>query len=249
MAGDSIPGVPGGLRAAWIALSLCAATATGACKAPPLVEGNVPASTISSDFDWNAYALGTGDIVSLVVFGHPELSTPERGERIDLQGALTLPLVGAIRVAEMTIEEARLAVRDRIAKYVVDPSVTLSVVEYGSRRVYVFGQVVAPGDQVLDRPVTALQALSRAGGFAPGADRRTVALMRSRGDELEVHYFNAATPGIDGLVAVEPGDMIFVRQSGAGKFSEQILPYLAGASPVIGTFTNLFLITEALGDD
>jgi protein involved in polysaccharide export with SLBB domain len=252
MAGDPRP--PRGRarrgRRAAFALGLVAATLlAAACEAPPLVEGNVPRSTLSSDFDWDAYALGAGDVVSVVVFGHPELSTPERGERVDLQGSLQLPLVGGVPVADLTTEEARLAVRDRLAEFVVDPSVTLSVVEYGSRRVYVLGQVQAPGEQVLDRPITALQALSRAGGFAAGADREIVALMRSRGAELEVHYFNAATPGVDGLVAVEPGDMIFVRQSGAGKFSEQVLPYLQGSAPVIGTFTNLFLIAEAFGDD
>lgn len=222
---------------------------TSGCKAPPLVEGNVPPQTISSEFDWDAYALGTGDVLSVIVFGHPEFSTLERGERVDLSGSINLPLVGAVPVANKTVEEARLSVRDALAEYVNDPAVTLSVVQYGSRSVYVFGQVNAPGAQVLDRPINALQALSLAGGFSNGADRAKIALMRSRGEELEVHYFNAATPGVDGLVAVEPGDFIFVRQSGAGKFSEQILPYLAGAAPVIGTITNLFLVAEALDDE
>ena len=231
------------------AVPLLALTIAAGCSAPPLVEGNVPPQTISSEFDWDAYSLGTGDVLSVVVFGHPEFSTLERGERVDLSGAIQLPLIGSIPVADKTVEEARVAVRDALSEYVDEPSVTVSVVQYGSRSVYVFGQVIAPGAQVLDRPINALQALSLAGGFANGADRAKIALMRSRGEELEVHYFNAATPGVDGLVAVEPGDFIFVRQSGAGKFSEQILPYLAGAAPVIGTITNLFLVAEALDDE
>lgn len=244
MAGDkTAPPRRGGPRA-WLVL----AAAVAGCKAPPLVEGNVPNSTITTELDWDSYALGAGDVVSVVVFRHPEFSTPERGERIDVLGNVSLPLVGAVKIADLTTEEARLALRDRLAEFLVEPAVSVSVVEYGARRVYVFGEVGAPGPYPLDRPLNALQALSLGGGFREGADREKVALMRSDGDRLEVHFFDAATPGLDGLVAVQPGDFLFVRQSGAGTFREQVVPYATTLAPIVGSITNLLVISDALND-
>ena len=216
------------------------------CSAAPLVEGNVPANSISTNFDWDAYGLGAGDIVAVTVFGHPEFSTPERGERIDLRGNISLPLIGSVKIDGHTTEVAQQTITQAMAEFVVEPSVTVSVVQYGSRQVYLFGQVELPGAYTLDRPVNALQALSLGRGFRPGADRETIALMRTSGSDIEVHYFNAATPNVDGLVAVQPGDYIFVRQSGTGTFREEVLPYLTGAAPVIGSITNLLVISQAL---
>ncbi len=236
-------------RQAWLlygGLAVC--TAISACKAPPLVEGTVPPSTIVSDLDWGAYTLGAGDVVSVVVFRHPEFSTPERGERIDGVGSVSLPLVGPVSVGGATTDEARTVIAERLAEYLVDPAVSVSVVSYGARRIYVFGEVGSPGAFPLDRPINALQALSLGGGFREGADREKVALLRASNDDLEVHYFNAATPGRDGLVAVQPGDFLFVRQTGAGTFREQVVPYAATLAPIIGSLTNLLVISDALDD-
>lgn len=237
-----------GRGAAGVAAALAAVLASHGCKAPPLAQGNVPPSTIAAQFDWTAYTLGPGDLLAIAVFRHPEFSTPERGERVDPRGEVTLPLVGAVRVADLTPDEARAAIAERLAAYVVEPSVAVSVIEYGARRVYVFGQVATPGGFPLDRPLNALQALSLGGGFREGADREQVALVRADGDRMEVHVFDAATPGADGLVAVQPGDFIFVRQSGAGTFREQVLPYVQGLAPIVGSVTNLFVVGEALDD-
>jgi len=226
----------------------CFVLALAGCKAPPLVEGTVPENSISTNFDWNAYGLGSGDLIAVTVFNHPEFSTPERGERVDLRGNISLPLIGPVHVDGKSTREASTLITDALGEYLVEPAVTVSIVEYGSRRVYVFGQVDVPGSYALDRPINALQALTLAQGFRVGADRETVALMRASGNDLEVHYFNAETPGVDGLVAIQPGDFIFVRHSGAGTFREQILPYLSGTAPVIGSLTNLLVISEALND-
>ena len=219
-----------------------------ACKAPPLVQGTVQQNTITTTFDWDAYALGAGDVIAINVFKHPEFSTPERGERVDLRGTISLPLIGPVKIDGQSAEGARALITEALSEYLVDPAVTVSIIEYGSQRVYIFGQVDVPGSYALDRPINALQALTLGQGFRVGADRETVALMRASGNDLEVHYFNAETPGVDGLVAVQPGDFIFVRESGSGRFREQVLPYIAGAAPIIGAFTNLAVISDALDD-
>lgn len=230
------------------ATALGALLALSACKAPPPVEGTIPPGSITTDLDWSAYTLGPGDVVSVTVFRHPEFSTPERGTLVDAQGNVALPLVGPVAIGDLTAPEAGLAVETALAEYLVEPSATVTVVEYGSRRVYVLGQVSTPGAYPLDRPLNALQALSLGGGFRPGADRAQVALMRTRDEDLEVHFFNASTPGVDGLVGVQPGDLLFVRMTGAGTFDEQFVPYVQGFAPILGAVTNFFVIGDALDD-
>jgi len=63
-----------------------------------------------------------------------------------------------------------------------------------------------------------------------------------------VHVFDAATPDAGGLVAVRPDDFVFVRQSGAGSFREQILPYLQGVQPVLNSLVNLGLVANAINN-
>jgi len=241
---------PARRRAPAAALLVCAGAALAAgCKAPPLPEAEVETTTISDVVDWDVYSLGSGDVVRVVVFDHPEFSTPPEGELIDFQGCLSLPLLGPVELGGLTTAAARLRVEERLAEYLRDPAVSLSVVEYGARRVYVLGEVTHAGSYPLDRPMNALQALSLSGGFKPNADRENVALMRTSTGELEVHVFDGATPGRDGMVAIQPDDVLFVRLSGTGSFREAVLPYLQGMTPVIGSLTNLLVIADALEDD
>ncbi len=227
---------------------LLIATSPIACKAPPLVEGTIPPESFSSQVEWDRYSLGPGDVVRVSVFQHPEFSTSDIGQRIDGQGNLSLPLIGPIPIGGLQQEQARALIQQELATYIQEPSANLSVIDYGARRVYVFGQVRDPGSFILDRPINALQALTLAGGFMPGADREQVALMRASSGEFEVAFFNAQTPDTNGLVGVLPDDFLFVRQSGAGRFSDQALPVLQALAPVIGAMTNALVVADALDD-
>ena len=239
-------------RATWIGW-LCALVTLGVsgCKNPPLPQPTMPDDRLSVGHDVGTDAflvLGPNDLVRVSVYGHPELSTPETGTRVDFEGRLSLPLVGAVEISGLSSRAAASEIEGRLARYVREPSVALSVVEYTSRRVYVFGDVKAPGPFVLDRPLNALQALGLAGGFTPGADRQNVCLLRTEGQFVEVHVFNVEVPDANALVAVRPDDFLFVRQTGAGAFREQVLPILQGVQPGLSSLINLGLVADAIND-
>ena len=221
-----------------------------ACKARPLPQGLVPpeGASISRDFDRESLALGPNDVVRVHVFGHPELSTPETGARLDFEGNLSLPLIGFVSLEGLKPQEAAARLHGRFAEFVKEPDVTLSVVEFSSRRFYVFGEVANPGAYVLDRPINALAAITLAGGPDDGADRENVCLLRQVDEFVAVHLFNVATPDSEGLVAVQPGDFIFVRQSGSGRFREQVLPVLQGIAPTMTSLVNLGLVAATIND-
>ena len=221
----------------------------GACrwaKAPPLSEGNVP-STVA-EAPPAAVRLGPGDRVSVLVFQHPESSTGEAGALLDPEGRIDLPPLGPVRLAGLTLDEARAFLHQEFARYLRAPIVTFNVIEARARRVYVYGEVERPGAYPLDRPLTALQALSLAGAFRPGADRQKVALLRGDRDALQVYFFDGATPGTDGLVSVQPDDFLFVRLSGAGTFRDQLLPIVQTLVPPITGFASLLVVADRLSD-
>jgi len=230
------------------ALLLAVSALVAACQsAPPLAHGNVETSTVAEAAP-APFRLSAGDRVFVGVFAHPENSTPETGVLLDPDGRLDLPLVGPVPLAGLDLEGARERVRAELARYVREPRVTLSLVEERGRRFYLFGEVENTGAYPLDRPLNALQALSLGGGFQPGADRKQVALLRGTKEHLEVYFFDGATPGTDGLVAVQPDDLIFVRLSGAGTFRDQILPIVQTLVPPLTAAASLIVVADSLND-
>jgi len=228
------------MRLATLAVSCLAL----ACHAPPLAVGNVESRVAEAVAPRTE--LGPGDRISVVVFLHPENSTPAEGAVIDPEGRLDLPLLGPVRLAGATPDEARAYLTEQLARYLKEPQVSVNLVVPASRRVYVFGEMERPGPYPLDRPLTALQALSLAGGFRPGADREKVALLRGTGQALQVYFFNGATPGTDGLVMVQPDDFLFVRLSGAGTYRDQMLPVVQSLMPPITGFASLLVVADQL---
>ena len=229
-----------------LALVASCTVLAGACTAPPLAVGTVESRV--ADALPPPIELGPGDRLSVQVFLHPESSTPPEGAVIDVEGKLDLPLVGPVVLAGMTPDEARAFLAAELGRFLREPQVVLNVLELASRRVYVFGEMERPGAYPLDRPLTALQALSLAGGFRPGADRHQVALLRGSPDELQVYFFDGATPGSDGLVLVQPDDFLFVRLSGAGTYRDQMLPIVQSLVPPITGFGSLLLVADKLNE-
>ncbi|WP_233272646.1 polysaccharide biosynthesis/export family protein [Paraburkholderia acidisoli] len=148
------------------------------------------------------YQIGPGDILSIVVWDHPELNMPSMGNvtqtdqqsgstsvssgyTVDTNGFIQYAYIGPLKVEGMSEMGVRDVLADKLAKYVRQPQVTVRIVTYRSKRVYLDGEVKTPGVEVLnDRPMTLPEAINRAGGFTSTADRSQVAV--TRGDSTVV---------------------------------------------------------------
>jgi polysaccharide biosynthesis/export protein len=141
------------------------------------------------------YTLGPGDILSIVVWDHPELNMPgaaatngpeatgtdsvTSGYTVDAGGMIQYAYIGPFKVAGFTEMEARDALAQKLSRYVRQPQLTLRIEAYRSKRVYMDGAVKTPGVLALnDMPMTLPEAINRAGGFTPLADRSKVAITR-----------------------------------------------------------------------
>ncbi len=117
------------------------------------------------------YSVGPGDVLKIAVFDVPEL---DRTARVAESGEITLPLVGSVAVAGLTVQ----GVHDRLAallghRFVVDPQVDVRVETYASQRVAVMGRVEKPGIYPLSRSASRIVDLvGQAGGLSAQAARR-----------------------------------------------------------------------------
>jgi polysaccharide export outer membrane protein len=229
---------------------LLVAAALAGCASAPLIESTASVQTISTEPDPRAFSLGPNDVLSVSVYGYPELSTPRVGtyvgSRIGPDGELSLPLVGAVQVGGMRLDEAREAVTAAFRPYVTDPRVDLSVVEWSARRFYLYGEVRNPGAYPMDRPLTAYQGLALGGGYQRNARSDEIVLLRGAPEALEVYVIDGRTPDPSGMIALRPDDFLFVRKSGAGNFADEVLPVLTGISSSLGSLATILLIEDRL---
>ena len=139
-------------------------------------EGTVPASDPSEYVEPSL--LKTGDELSIKVFRATEFNSVVR---IDSDGTFRFPLCGEIPAAGKTAKEVAMILTERIANKVANPFVEVNVVNWGPRTVNILGEVARSG-LALELPtnsiMTALQAISTAGGFTPSADLTKVVVQR-----------------------------------------------------------------------
>ncbi|WP_319022833.1 polysaccharide export protein [Salinicola avicenniae] len=143
------------------------------------------------------YRIGVGDVLSIIVYDHPELTIPagserpteESGNTVYSDGSIFYPYVGRIQVAGRTVEDVRDQLQRSLATYITEPQVDVKVAGYNSQKVYVTGQVEQPGVMpVTNVPMTVLDAVNLAGGLNGEANWHDVVL--TRGDEethIDVH--------------------------------------------------------------
>lgn len=233
-----------------ILVALAALLGASCASDRPLPQSTAAHSTFTSELHWEDVKLGPGDLVRVGVHGHPELSTPivanPSGTRVGTDGALSLPLAGAVHVAGLSIEDARTAITAAFAQYLKNPRVDASVVEFSARRFYLYGEVAKPGSYVLDRPLTMYQALALGGGFTTRARRDEIVILRGTPENLEVQVLDGESPETKGFFAIQPDDFVFVRRSGVGKFSDEILPILSGIGSALSSVATVILIQDKL---
>lgn len=159
--------------------------------------------------------LGAGDLVEIKVFGAPELSDTLR---VSATGEITMPLIGAVKVAGESTEDAQKQIEQRLLSggFLRDPHVNILVKEYASQGISVLGEVAHPGIYPLLGSRTLLDAIAAAGGTTNRAGR-TVAIAHrgaQHGAETTVILARDATEAAKQNVELQPGDTVIVSKAG-----------------------------------
>lgn len=163
------------------------------------------------------YRIGPLDMVQVVVWEHPELTSPmgqyqPAGQKVTTDGKLFYPYAGELQVAGLTAQELRAEITKRLSdKILNDPQVDVRVTGYNSRKAFVSGAVNRPGVVRFDEnPMTISDAIAAGGGFSEQADPSFVQLRRGN-KVYSIDYVRAFKDNIAiDRILVKPGDQLFV---------------------------------------
>lgn len=195
------------------ALGMHAAEPGGDDDSIGTAKGNEAAASAISQSD---YVLQPYDLIHVVVFQEPEL---ERQVRLSENSVISLPLVGSVILRQKSIAQAQALIRDLYDKdFLVNPQVSVTVLEYAKQTVNVLGSVNSPGAISIppDHPLNIIDAITRAGGFTRLADRKKVKLTHVSEDggatTAIINIDNIIQSHSSDQVILHKGDVIFVPE-------------------------------------
>ncbi len=180
-------------------------------KTPPASGTTAKPAPEAKSASGEEYRIGPQDLVRIDVWKEPDIS---RTIPVRPDGKISLPLMNDVQAAGLTAMELAGSIREGLSKYITSPQVTVTVTEINSRRVYVTGEVMRPGAQPLLPNMTALQALTSAGGFTQFAKTKSIYILRIEDGKQVKHPFNYKAV-LDGKhpednIQLQPGDVIVV---------------------------------------
>ena len=153
-----------------------------------------------------AYSLTPGDVISISVFGEPDMVL--NNQRIGENGLISFPLIGQVVVKGKSTQQVESSIESLLSKgYLRDPKVNVVVNAY--RPLYVRGAVTTPGSYEFTEGLTVAKVLTLAGGVIKGAETDTLKLYRD--DELFVENLT-----VDSQTFIQPGDILTVTESVVG---------------------------------
>jgi len=122
------------------------------------------------------YQLQAGDVIYISVWGEKDL---QKDVKVLPDGSITFPLAGRIEVSGQTTPDIEARVKEKLKPFFPEPQVTVSVLSTEGSKAYIIGKVLKPGPIPFTGPITALQALSMAGGIDKFADSNNIRILRS----------------------------------------------------------------------
>jgi protein involved in polysaccharide export with SLBB domain len=191
-----------------IVRALSASAASTGSAAPQTNALNAP----------TGYVLRNNDQVAVEVFGEDDLRT---NTRLNGEGNLSLPLLGSVHLAGMTLAQAASKITELYGRdYLVNPRVNVTLVGYAKRRFTILGQVNRPGSYEMPDGspdgVDLLEAIAMAGGYTRIAAPERISVRRraQTGDDeiLRVDAKRLAKRGGESF-QVHPGDTVTVAES------------------------------------
>ncbi|MGM0927693.1 MAG: polysaccharide export protein [Pseudomonadota bacterium] len=169
------------------------------------------------------YRIGKGDVLSIIVYDHPELTIPAGGERsaaesgntVHRDGTIFYPYIGRVMVEGRSVAEVRDLIANRLQTYIAEPQVEVRVAAFNSQKVQVTGEVRDPGPQpVTHVPLTLLDAVGQAGGLGEQANWHGVQLTRD-GETRTISLYSMLNDGdLSANLLLEDGDVVHVPDVG-----------------------------------
>ncbi|WP_255200190.1 polysaccharide biosynthesis/export family protein [Sulfitobacter sp. HGT1] len=197
---------------------------TGALPVPPLESESRPAALemrLPPAADPGPYEIGVGDVVLLAtpratssveqLSGLLAAQNSRQGYTVQDDGSINIPDVGRVRIAGLTIEDAEAALFQRLVENQIDPTFSLEISEFNSRKISIGGAVATPTVvPVTLTPLYLEEALAAAGGITvEDQDYASIRLYRD-GTLYQIPLTQLYSRASLTKTRLLPGDAVFV---------------------------------------
>ena len=153
------------------------------------------------NLNMSQYQLGSGDKISITVFGQEELSMELTLPDV---GTINYPFLGEIKIVGKTTAQVEALIYDGLkGDYLVEPSVSVTFLEY--RPFFIDGEVKRPGGYPYQPGLSINKAVALAGGYTNRASKNTVLVVREFDGEPEELSLKVSD-------MIQPGDIITIEQ-------------------------------------
>jgi polysaccharide export outer membrane protein len=172
------------------------------------------------------YRIAPGDVLTITVWEHPELTIPsgsfrgaeEGGNVVKADGSVFYPYAGELAVSGLTTGEVRTLIQNRLGSVIKRPQVDVRVASFQSQKAYISGSVMRPGAiPITNNPLTLLDAIELQGGLTETAAWGEVTLSRN-GTTQRISLRSLYEQGNwSNNLLLQDGDLIHVPRNDAEK--------------------------------
>jgi polysaccharide export outer membrane protein len=161
------------------------------------------------------YVLKSSDVIEIDVYQEKDLN---KQVRVEGDGSVALALIGKVKIADMTVAEAQSLITDLYNRdYLVDPQVSLLVVDFSPKVVRILGSVNRPGVIQIppDRDLSLTEAIAGVNGISRLGNPRSITIKRTNEDgrsSMEVNFSKILTDPDMNDIILQEGDIIFVPE-------------------------------------
>ena len=206
------------------------------------IEGSslgAPYGFLNYSAESSQYTLGKDDIIEVLVLRHSEVS----GEYIiNSEGKIQYEFIGDIKLKGLKKDEVKTLLIERLSEYIISPDVTIKIIGYYSKIVYVVGEVARPGKVYMrGDTITVREALVMAGlPLLTGKITHTRLITPSDTGKVERKAVNVHKLLYEGdlreNLVMKPGDTLYIPPTFMAKALRVIQPVTAPINAAAGAY-------------
>ena len=178
---------------------------------PPEQKAAAPAGTVQGAVatDSDSYIIGPEDVLYINVWREESLT---KTVPVRMDGKISLPLVDDVQASDLTPLQLKNILTKKMQTVIDNPTVSVTVMEANSFRVYVSGQVKNPSVYRLRNETSLVQLMIIAGGFTDWANQKKILILRKEAGKdkrITVNY-KKIIEGDEPDIAIKRGDTVII---------------------------------------
>ncbi len=156
------------------------------------------------------YILQAGDVISIQVVEHPEFSGRHK---IRPDGRINYPVIGEVEVASLTPAQLVKIMQGKLASYVNNPVVSVSIEAYYANKIFIIGDVRGTGEYEIYEPIDVVRALAMCGGLN-NQNIKALKIIRADGTVVDIVMDGSFWSGkTKQKYILYPGDTLYVPKA------------------------------------